>query len=171
MFRNVPNLRYPIRETGLKLRVDIEKPNIVCNNITLVAANIDKYIGLVCNITKPSKNVKLTCANVFWKLTHEQIIIRGSKSGIHTHETKANTSMWDSSCYHTNHGINASLKVTNWDDLATTKAYFVRHGEGERAHRISVYIQEPVFSVAGRYKPTLICIVLAQFMSSRLPIT
>ena len=64
-FANVPNLQYPMRETGLKLRVDIEKPNIVCNNITLEDAKMDKYIELVSNITKPSKNVKLTCENVF----------------------------------------------------------------------------------------------------------
>ena len=161
-FANVPNLQHQMKEAGLRLHVKIEKPNIVCSNITKGGTKIAEYVEIVCNIMKPSKRFTLSCAKVFWELRHEQLIIPGRKAELRAQETKHNTSMWDTTCQHTSHGLRVSLKATNSDE----RDYFVRYGEGERAQRIPIYIHEPHTSLAVRFEPILIYDVLALMMLS-----
>lgn len=160
-FANVPNLQHQMKEAGLRLRVKIEKPNIVCKNITIGDSNIIDHVEIVCNITKPSKDFTLSCAQVFWELRHEQLIIPGRKAGMHSQETKHNESAWDSTCQRSGYGLSVSLKASYFDE----RDYFVRYGEGQRARRIPIYIHdETSSSPARRVKPILICIILLLLM-------
>ena len=151
-FANVPNLQHQMKEAGLRLQVMVEKPNIVCSNITIEGSDVE----IMCNITKPSKGFTLSCTKVSWELGHELLLIPGIYSGVHTQETRNSTSMWNTTCLHVGHGLQVSLKTTYSDE----NDYFLQYGEGTRTQRIPIYVNDNDSSSAVIFKPIIMSFVL-----------